>query len=64
MLSGWKTLIFNGLTILVMLGSYAEEAYPLVEQIPSDAAPFVIVASLANILLRFITKTPIFRSKP
>ncbi|MEP4031816.1 hypothetical protein [Roseibium polysiphoniae] len=59
-MSGWKTLLFNGVVgILVVIAQLAEyvSAVDLSAILPSNMTPWVIVAvGLVNILLRHVTK--------
>ena len=57
-MKGYRTLLLNVLTMLAGAGS-------LGGAIPEDAAPYVLlVAGVANVVLRFFTNTPVGSANP
>jgi hypothetical protein len=55
-LKGYKTVIFNSATALAALAQYAD----LVQVVAPEYVPLVLlVVGIANLVLRYLTTTPI-----
>lgn len=58
-MKGWKTLIFNGLSVLVTIAELQEWT----SIIPDQYLPyFTLGLALANMVLRMVTTTPVGKS--
>lgn len=62
MLTGWKTIIFNVLTAVV--GVLMATDFTTVVSDPKTAGYVVMGISIANMVLRAVTSTPVGSSTP
>jgi len=66
MLKGYRTLLFNLIPILILLGDYVLANGNLISLLitdPTTAAIVVALINMVNIVLRFVTTTPAFKKE-
>ena len=61
MMTGWKTILFNGLVIAATGALTALAGYNWVEAVGPSWA--VVIVAGVNFALRFVTTTPVFGEK-
>ena len=59
---GWKTIAFNVITLLSLVGTAALGSPDVVAWLHANAPALVGTLSGINIVLRVLTSTPIFKS--
>lgn len=58
-MKGWRTFLING---GILAGGGAAKAAGF--QIPTDPETIAIIIAFVNLILRWLTKTPIFKAEP
>lgn len=60
-LRGYKTIVLNALAIL---GGLVTQLTDYFQTIPDETGLAMLVMGVANVILRVITTTPVFQTKP
>lgn len=59
-LKGWRTIIFNIATLIVMAGGYLTDTV----KDPNTLIWVIVAVNIANLILRYMTTTPVGNPPP